>query len=140
MRAHFPVTAEKENALYQRMEKWGVRESDLEEKFVRSQGHGGQNINKVSTCVVLIHKPTRVQVKCQKERSQALNRFLARRILTDKIEAIQTGQIQKEKAEQHRIRKQKKRRSRRLKEKIRHTKESQSEKKSLRQSISYSPD
>ena len=56
----------------------GVRESDLEESFVRSGGRGGQNVNKLATCVMLLHRPTGIQVKCQSTRQQGLNRFLAR--------------------------------------------------------------
>ena len=83
----FPVSPEKEAQLARRMAALGVREADLEETFVRSGGHGGQNVNKTSTCVMLLHRPTGLQVKCQATRQQGLNRFLARRLLLDKIEA-----------------------------------------------------
>ena len=69
----------------------GVREADIEESFVRSGGHGGQNVNKTSTCVMLVHRPTGVQVKCQETRQQGLNRFIARRLLLDKIETAKNG-------------------------------------------------
>ena len=69
----------------------GVSEADLEESFVRSGGHGGQNVNKTSTCVMLAHRPTGLQVKCQATRQQGLNRFIARRLLLDKIEERQRG-------------------------------------------------
>src|SRR4051812_10364707 len=82
----FAVDATKEDQLAQRMAALGVREADLEETFVRSGGHGGQNVNKTSTCVMLLHRPTGVQVKCQTTRQQGLNRFLARHLLLDKIE------------------------------------------------------
>ena len=75
----FPVSLEKEDQLAQRMTALGVRESDLDETFVRSGGHGGQNVNKVATCVMLLHRPTGLQVKCQETRQQGLNRFLADR-------------------------------------------------------------
>src|SRR5512143_2920380 len=114
----FGVSPDKEQALAERMESLGIREEDILEKFIRSGGRGGQNVNKVSTCVVLKHLPTGIEVKCQQERSQALNRFLARRILCDKIERAILGR--KSEAEQRvwKLRKQKKRRSRRAKEKV----------------------
>src|SRR5947199_8422540 len=83
----FPVSPEKQHALATRMRALGVREDELEEHFVRSGGKGGQNVNKVSTCVVLRHRPSGVMVKCQRERSQALNRFLSRRDPPDKLDA-----------------------------------------------------
>ena len=89
----FPVNLEKTQQLAQRMAALGVRESDLEETFVRSGGHGGQNVNKTATCVMLLHRPTGLQVKCQTTRQQGLNRFIARRLLLDKIEKLQTGHV-----------------------------------------------
>src|SRR6266705_4399093 len=89
----FPVSLEKEEQLAQRMAALGVREADIDETFVRSGGHGGQNVNKTSTCVMLLHRPTRLQVKCQATRHQGLNRFVARRLLLDKIEALQKGYV-----------------------------------------------
>jgi protein subunit release factor B len=84
-----PVRREKYQELTQRMASLGVSESDFREHFTRSSGPGGQKTNKTSTCVHLVHVPTGLSVKCQEERSQALNRFLARRILLDRIESLQ---------------------------------------------------
>lgn len=125
----FSVTREKEKILRDRMETLGIREADIVERFIRSQGHGGQNVNKTSTCVYLKHIPTGIEVKCQQERSQSLNRFLARRLLLNKIEKMLLG---KESAEQQRIEKiqrQKRKRSRKAKEKVLRLKHLQSQKK-----------
>src|SRR5215470_16830425 len=103
----FPVGPEKELQLAQRMAALGVAESDLEETFVRSGGHGGQNVNKTSTCVMLLHRPTGLQVKCQSTRQQGLNRFIARRLLLDKIEALRKGVADTERARIEKIRRQK---------------------------------
>jgi len=130
--ALFPVSLEKENQLIERMRALGVRERDLEEQFVRSSGAGGQNVNKVSSCVLLYHRPSGVRVRCQKERSQALNRYFARKLLLDKIEAALRGRTQDEAARIAKIRRQKRRRSRRAREKLLADKRRRSEIKSWR--------
>ncbi|HZV80629.1 MAG TPA: peptide chain release factor-like protein [Geobacteraceae bacterium] len=109
----FPVSAEKQRQLAERLAKLGISESDLEERFIRSSGSGGQHVNKTATCVQLTHKPTGIEVKCMKERSQSMNRFLARRELADKVaEAVglatprteQRDRIRRSKARQKRRR------------------------------------
>lgn len=136
----FPVSSEKEVQLLERMRRLGVREEDVVEQFARSSGAGGQNVNKVSTCVLLHHPPTDTHVKCQTSRSQGLNRYLARRILLDKIEERLLGVVSAERQRVEKIRRQKRRRSRRAKEKMLHTKHLHSSKKSLRSSVSPSGD
>jgi len=129
------VRPEKQDALKQRMEQLGIFEKDILEKFVRSQGKGGQNVNKTSTCVYLKHLPTGIEVKCQKERSQSLNRFFARRVLTDKFEE----RILKKKSERvqeiEKIRRQKRKRSKRAKEKVLEQKKIQADKKRQRKAV-----
>ena len=126
------VSSEKEKVLLKRMRNLGVLQSDFQESFIRSSGPGGQKVNKSSSCVFLVHIPTGLSVKCQKERSQSLNRFLARRLLLDKIEKKQNGFIAQEKEMLEKIRRQKRKRSKRAKEKVLTAKHQQSEKKVLR--------
>lgn len=107
----FPVTEKKEKELLNEMQKLGIKESDIDEKFIRCSGHGGQKLNKASTGVYLKHKPTGIEVKCTKERSQGLNRFFARRMLVEKIKEylgiptekqIEIEKIRKRKSKYHR--------------------------------------
>jgi protein subunit release factor B len=128
----FPVSPEKQQALAERLERLGVREADLEERFVRSGGAGGQNVNKVATCVVLRHLPTGTAVKVQEARTQAMNRFLARRLLCDKIEEEREGKRSAREQEIARLRRQKRKRSKRAKEKMLAGKRAHSEKKAMR--------
>ncbi len=109
-----------------------LREEELEERFIRSGGPGGQNVNKVATCVWLRHRPTGLEVKVQRERSQALNRVLARRLLAAKLEERLLGAASRERQRIAKIRRQKRRRSRRAKEKMLASKRLRSLKKQLR--------
>ena len=96
------ISQSKMRAREERMKRLRIYENDLTEKFVHSSGKGGQNINKTSTCVYIRHIPTGFEVKCGRERSQAVNRFLARRILCDRIESALLG---KQSAESQKIEK-----------------------------------
>ena len=128
----FPVSSQKEKALLERMHRLGVREADLEESFVRSSGAGGQKVNKTATCVILVHRLSGQMVKCQKARTQGLNRFLARRILLDKIERKILGIKSDEQKRIEKIRRQKRKRSRRARERMLANKRHQAKKKALR--------
>jgi protein subunit release factor B len=110
----FAVSEEKNRWLQERMGALGIQEKDIEEKFVRSSGRGGQNVNKASTCVYLKHIPTGVEIKCMKERSQSLNRFLARRELVRRLEKGWGG-VTPEKIATEKTRKQKSKREKRAK-------------------------
>ena len=131
----FPVSDRKHHELKERMRRLGVRSEDIVESFIRASGPGGQKVNKTSTCVVLVHLPTGLTVKCQTKRSQALNRFLARRMLLDKIEQKMLGALSAEQQRVEKIRRQKRRRSRRAKAKMLAEKHHQAKKKVLRASI-----
>jgi protein subunit release factor B len=108
----FAVSEEKNRWLRMKMAELRVREEDLEENFVRSSGNGGQHVNKTSSCVQLRHIPSGISVSVSRERSQSVNRFLARRELLERIEAksgVQTAEMKRV----ERLRKQKDRRRRR---------------------------
>jgi len=128
----FPVSYRKEKDLFDRMSRWGVREEDLEENFVRAQGRGGQKINKTSSCVVLYHRPTKIRIKCQKERSRAMNRFIARRMLLERIEERELGRRSAKRKAIEKIRRQKRKRSKRAKEKMLESKKHRSQVKKMR--------
>lgn len=128
----FPVRSEKEKVLRGKLESLGIYEKDIKESFIRSRGKGGQNVNKTSTCVYLKHIPTGVGVKCQKTRSQGLNRYYARVLLYTKIECIIRRRESEEEKRIAKIRRQKRKRSKRAKEKMLAEKRMQSQKKKIR--------
>jgi protein subunit release factor B len=123
----FNVSEKKEKALLGRMRELNVTENDLDEQFIRSSGPGGQKVNKTSSCVCLRHIPTDITVKYQRERSQALNRFFARRTLLDKIELLQKGFIKEDKKRIEKIKSQKRKKRKRTKVKLSALKSKQSD-------------
>ena len=126
----------KEDILRRDMDRLGIKENDIEECFVHSAGPGGQNVNKTATCVLLRHIPSGIIVKCQKTRSQGLNRMFARRILIDKLDARINARLSKERQRIARIKRQKRKRSKRAKEKLRILKQRRAEKKQQRGAVS----
>ena len=126
------ITAEKWEKLRERMEELGIHEQDLEEHFIRGSGHGGQKINKTSSCVQLLYERGSLEIRCQKTRSQADNRYWARRELCDRIEERVKGEASAKRQAFEKIRRQKRRRSRRAKAKMLDQKSRQGEKKRLR--------
>ncbi|MFH1776541.1 MAG: peptide chain release factor-like protein [Candidatus Omnitrophota bacterium] len=130
--SQYGLSAQKEKSLFDKMENLGIKEADIIERFIRSSGAGGQKVNKTSACVYLKHLPTGIEVKCQKERSQILNRFFARRILTNKIENMLIGKKSEEQQRLAKIRRQKRKRSKRAKEKILQIKKLHAQKKAAR--------
>jgi len=128
----FPVSPEKQKQLEDKMARLGLRESDLVEDFVKGSGAGGQKINKTSMAVFLQHRPSGLSVRCQESRSQALNRFLARRLLCEKREEKILGRQSEERQRHEKIRRQKRKRSKRAKEKMLDAKRHHAAKKEYR--------
>lgn len=127
-----PISPDKRREAQARMQRLGIREEDLVEKFILGSGSGGQKINKTSSCVYLRHIPSGIEVKCQQDRSRELNRYLARRMLCDKYAEAILKEKSKKKQLQEKIRRQKRRRSRKQKEKMLQQKHLHSDVKRLR--------
>lgn len=129
-----PISPEKTNELKQKMQRLGIEEDDLVEKFILGSGRGGQKINKTASCVYLKHLPTGTEVKCQKDRSREMNRYFARVMLCDRLEKALTQEKTKKEQEIEKIRRQKKRRARRTQQKLVEEKRERSQTKVLRKS------
>ena len=129
------ISHRKWEKLRKRMEKLGIDEKDIEEKFVRSSGPGGQHVNKTCTCVYLKHVPTGMEVKCGRTRSRETNRFFARRILCERIEEKELKKESEKQKRIYKIRKQKAKRSKRAKEKVLQQKKKKAQKKKLRKTV-----
>ena len=128
----FTVNPQTQSELLARMTKLGLREEDIEERFIRGSGAGGQKVNKTSSCVQLLHRPSGIEVKCQRERSQAMNRFFARRELCDRLEQRIEGAKSARQQEVEKIRRQKRRKSRRQRARMLDDKRHHSAKKAVR--------
>jgi len=129
------IVPDKEKRLSRIMSSLGIRNRDISERFIRASAPGGQNVNKTSTCVYLKHIPTGIEVKCQQERSQAQNRYLARLILAKKIEERIKESLAQELQRLHKLRRQRRRRSQKAKLKILEEKRRHSQKKLLRKRV-----
>ena len=131
----FPVANSKDDPLSQRMAAVGLRDADISETFVRSGGHGGQNVNKTATCVMLVHRPTGLQVKCQTTRQQGMNRFLARKLLLEKLEERQRERLATQRAQKEKTRRQKRGRSAAAKRRMLADKSHHAARKELRRPV-----
>ena len=114
------------------MGKMGLSEADLIEKFVLGSGRGGQKVNKTASCVYLKHRPSGIEVKCQRSRSREMNRFLARREVCDRLEEKILGEESRRRQEAEKIRRRKRRRSRRQKARVLEEKRQRSQTKQMR--------
>ena len=131
----FGITPSKQKELEDRFVKLNIKECDIVEKFIHSSGNGGQNVNKVSTCVYLKYIPLNIEIKCQKARTQLLNRYYARKMLAEEVENRLLGEKSKKQREIEKIRRQKRKRSKRANEKILEQKKMNSEKKESRKKV-----
>lgn len=130
------ISSEKIAAQEKRMAVLDIREEDLVEKFITGSGSGGQKINKTASCVYLKHEPTGIEIKCQRERSRELNRYLARKELCDRIDEIKNGILSKRQQEIEKIRRQKRQKSRKQKQRMVADKRQHSDKKPQRRQAS----
>ncbi len=134
------VTTEKKQQLADRMTRLGVRDNDLRETFILGSGPGGQKVNKTAACVRLHHTPTGIDIKCGRTRHRELNRFLARRLLCDRIEYLRAEHASARRQDEERIRRQKRRRSRRQRARMLADKRMHSDKKRGRAPVSAAND
>lgn len=115
-----------------RLDALGILVADVEERFVRGSGPGGQKINKTSSTVWLRHRPTQMEVRIQRERSQAMNRELAWAELCTKIEASVRAAAAAQRSAVEKVRRQKRGKSRAQKARMVATKRHRSQVKSKR--------
>lgn len=126
------ISAQKWEQLRERMGNMGIEEHDLNERFVLGSGSGGQKINKTASCVHLLHRPSGLEVRCQRSRSQADNRYWARREICEKMDDRRLGRESARQQAMEKVRRQKRRRSRRAKNKMLDDKSRRAQTKVLR--------
>lgn len=129
------VSPSKRQQLAEDMQRLGIRDADLIEKFILGSGKGGQKINKTSSCVYLKHVPSGLEVKSQASRSRELNRYLARRELCAEVTERILGEKSRRQQEAERVRRQKRRRSRRQRQRMLDDKRRHSDKKQSRGAV-----
>lgn len=112
-------------------------EEDIEESFILGGGPGGQKTNKTSNVVRLFHEPSGFQIRCGENRSREINRWLARRMLAEKILEREQGRKSAQQQAREKKRRQKRRRSRRQKQRMLDDKHAHSEKKIARKPVEY---
>jgi protein subunit release factor B len=130
-----PLSSDRGRAASARLRRLGIRDEDLEETFIHSGGKGGQNVNKVATCVLLVHRASALSVKCQTERTQGRNRVIARELLAEKLEARQAQRAAAARSEVELVKRQSRKRPRALKRSILVEKRKTSQTKSLRRTV-----
>ncbi|OVE76065.1 hypothetical protein BVX98_06585 [bacterium F11] len=129
------MNTEAYKSIQARLKRLNIHPSDLQEKFVRARGSGGQNVNKVSTCVILTHIPSGFSVRCEEERSQSRNRYLARKRLADQWEAMMRAKVNKIRYDTEKHKRQHRKRSKKAKERILESKHRRAQIKKLRRSL-----
>jgi protein subunit release factor B len=128
--ADFPDIVEA--SLRARFVSLGVKADEVEECFIRGAGAGGQKINKTSSTVRLRHLPTGVEVRCQQERNQSVNRLLAWNELAGKLEWRKAEAVNQRQAARELVRRQKRQKSRGQKLRMIETKKHRAKIKSAR--------
>lgn len=113
-------------------------ERDVEEVFLRSSGPGGQNVNKVATAVCLRHRPSGLQVKCQRFRTQHQNRMHARQLLSDLLMKKAADELSRKISAREKERRKRRKRPKALKERILCDKKHRAQRKSARRVPSLS--
>jgi len=119
-----------------RMAQLGIRAADLVETFTRSSGPGGQHVNKVSTAVEMVHRPTGLRIVVSDSRSQSTNRQLALIRMLDEFERLKAEKRQARLADLSKARRQKAKRSRSTKRKLVEGKRRRGETKKMRGKVS----
>lgn len=134
------ISPVKHRRLKRRMKQLGIRAEDVREKFIRGSGKGGQKINTTAACVQLRHAPSGIEIRCQKTRSRADNRFFARRRLCDKLEELTHSKKSARRKKIEKIRRRKRRRSRRAKKRMLDFKHKRKQKKRRRNPVDFERD